>query len=227
MAYFITGATGFIGRHLMERLLGNRHGKLYVLVREGSSPRLEDLIDRWSAATSTAAGRRIVPVIGDLRRPLLGMDEEQVAELRGKVEHFVHLAAVYDMTAAAEQNAAANVGGTTHAVELARSLEAGCLHHVSSIAVAGSYRGTFSEEMFDEGQKLPSPYHRTKWEAERIVREQPFVPWRVYRPAIVVGDSRTGEMDKVDGPYYFFKAIQRARQLLPEWLPLLGVDLGR
>ena len=131
------------------------------------------------------------------------------------------------MTAPAEQNTAANVGGTTHAVELARSLEVGCLHHVSSIAVAGAYKGTFSEEMFDEGQKLPSPYHRTKWEAERIVREQPFVPWRVYRPAIVVGDSRTGEMDKVDGPYYFFKAIQRARGLLPEWLPLVGVDLGR
>ena len=80
--------------------------------------------------------------------------------------------------------------------------------------------------MFDEGQKLPSPYHRTKFESERIVREQPYVPWRVYRPGIVVGDSRTGEMDKIDGPYYFFKAIQRARQLLPEWVPLVGPDLG-
>ena len=156
-----------------------------------------------------------MPVIGDLRRPLLGVEEEQVAELRGQIKHFFHLAAVYDMTAPAERNAAVNVGGTTHAVELARSLEAGCLHHVSSIAVAGAYRGTFTEEMFDEGQKLPSPYHRTKFESERLVREQPFVPWRVYRPAVVVGDSRTGEMDKVDGPYYFFKAIQRARQLRP------------
>jgi thioester reductase-like protein len=227
MAYFITGATGFIGRYLVERLLANRQGQLYVLVREGSTGRLEELTDRWSAATGATAAKRIVPVVGDLRRPLLGLDEEQVAELRGKIDHFVHLAAIYDMTAPAEQNKAANVGGTTHAVELARSLEAGCLHHVSSIAVAGAYRGTFSEELFDEGQKLPSPYHRTKWEAERIVREQPFVPWRVYRPAIVVGDSRTGEMDKVDGPYYFFKAIQRARQLLPEWLPLVGLDLGR
>ena len=81
--------------------------------------------------------------------------------------------------------------------------------------------------MFDEGQKLPSPYHRTKFESERIVREQPYVPWRVYRPAVVVGDSRTGEMDKVDGPYYFFKAIQRTRRLIPEWLPLVGLDLGK
>ena len=81
--------------------------------------------------------------------------------------------------------------------------------------------------MFDEGQKLPSPYHRTKFESERIVREQPYVPWRVYRPGVVVGDSQTGEMDKVDGPYYFFKAIQRMRKLIPEWLPLVGLDLGK
>ncbi|HTY97085.1 MAG TPA: SDR family oxidoreductase, partial [Solirubrobacteraceae bacterium] len=101
------------------------------------------------------------------------------------------------------------------------------LHHVSSIAVAGDYRGVFTEEMFDERQRLPSPYHRTKFESERIVREQPYIPWRVYRPGIVVGDSRTGEMDKIDGPYYFFKAIQRLRRLLPEWTPLVSVDLGR
>ncbi len=227
MAYFVTGATGFLGRHLLERLLAGREGKVYVLVRESSTGRLEELIDRWASAAGAGATKRIVPVIGDLRRPLLGVEEEQLGELRGQIEHFVHLAAVYDMTAPAERNTAANVGGTTHAVELARSLEARCLHHVSSIAVAGAYHGTFIEEMFDVGQKLPSPYHRTKFEAERIVREQPFVPWRIYRPAVVVGDSRTGEMDKVDGPYYFFKAIQRARQLLPEWLPLVGVDLGR
>jgi thioester reductase-like protein/NADP-dependent 3-hydroxy acid dehydrogenase YdfG len=227
MAYFVTGATGFIGRHLVQRLLANRQGKVHVLVREGSTARLEELIDQWHVATGIAASKRVQPVVGDLRRPLLGISEEQIGQLRGQVEHFFHLAAVYDMTAPAARDVAVNVGGTQHAVELARALEAGCLHHVSSIAVAGSYRGTFGEELFDEGQKLPSPYHRTKFEAERIVREQPFVPWRVYRPAIVVGDSQTGEMDKVDGPYYFFKTIQRARQLLPEWLPLVGLDLGR
>ncbi len=121
-------------------------------------------------------------MIGDLRRPLLGVQEEQVTELRGQIEHFIHLAAVYDMTAHAERNTAANVGGTTHAVELARSLEARCLHHVSSIAVAGAFHGTFTEEMFDVGQKLPSPYHRTKFEAERIVREQT-VPALAHLPA--------------------------------------------
>jgi thioester reductase-like protein len=226
MAYFVTGATGFIGRRLVERLLENRQGKVYVLVREASLGRLDDLVERWSTVAGPSAAARVEPVFGDLRRPLLGIEKEQVAELRGKVTHFFHLAAVYDMTAPAQRNTAVNVGGSTHAVELARALDAKHLHHVSSIAVAGTYRGVFDEEMFDEGQRLPSPYHRTKFESERIVREQPYVPWRVYRPGVVVGDSQTGEMDKIDGPYYFFKAVERLRHLLPEWVPLVGLDLG-
>jgi NAD(P)-dependent dehydrogenase (short-subunit alcohol dehydrogenase family)/thioester reductase-like protein len=146
--------------------------------------------------------------------------------MRGKIDHFFHLAAIYDMTADEESNQALNVGGTRHAVELANALRAGCLHHVSSVAAAGLHRGLFREDMFDEGQKLPSPYHRTKFDSEKIARERSEIPWRVYRPAIVVGHSKTGEMDKIDGPYYFFKLIQRLRHYLPEWVPLVGPELG-
>jgi thioester reductase-like protein len=227
MAYFLTGATGFIGRHLVEQLLERRSGKIYVLVRGSSTVRLEELIESWREQAGATAVKRIRPVQGDLRKPLLGISPEQLTELHGQIEHFFHLGAIYDMTAPAERNAAVNVGGTAHAIELARALEVEHLHHVSSIAVAGAYKGLFKEDCFDEGQRLPSPYHRTKFESERIVREQPEVPWRVYRPAIVVGDSRTGEMDKIDGPYYFFKAIQTMRRVLPEWMPLVGLDLGK
>jgi NAD(P)-dependent dehydrogenase (short-subunit alcohol dehydrogenase family) len=97
---------------------------------------------------------------------------------------------------------------------------------VSSVAVAGLHRGRFTEDMLVAGQPLPSAYHRTKYESERLVRELAQVPLRVYRPAVVVGHSRTGEMDKVDGPYYLFETIRRSRDLLPRWLPLVLPDLG-
>jgi len=224
MAYFVTGATGFIGRNLVEQLL-QREGAIHVLVRDGSRGRLDELIERW-AQIDPDARERIRPVVGDLQEPRLGLSDEQVAELTGEIDHFFHLAAIYDMTADEDRNHTLNVGGTRHAVELANALEAGRLHHVSSVAAAGLHKGLFREDMFDEGQELPSPYHRTKFESEKVAREQSRVPWRVYRPAVVVGHSQTGEMDKIDGPYYFFKAIQILRHWLPEWLPLMGPELG-
>jgi NAD(P)-dependent dehydrogenase (short-subunit alcohol dehydrogenase family) len=224
MSYFLTGATGFIGRHLVQRLLA-RDGEIYVLVREASQDRLNALIEGWGSE----AEARVQPVLGDLSEPRLGVSDEALAQLReASVAHFFHLAAVYDMTAAAddERNRIANVDGTRNAVALANELGVGCFHHTSSIAAAGMYKGLFREDMFDEGQKLAHPYHRTKFEAEKIARTQTKMPWRVYRPAIVVGNSMTGEMDKIDGPYYFFTAIKMARHYLPGWFPLVGPELG-
>jgi NAD(P)-dependent dehydrogenase (short-subunit alcohol dehydrogenase family) len=214
MSYFVTGATGFIGRHLVERLL-ERDGDIHVLVREGSTGKL----DRWDGV------ERLKPVIGDLSEPYLGLDEAERERLAG-VNHFFHLAAIYDMTADETSNAMLNVGGTQNAVDLANALGAKRFHHISSIAVAGLYKGHFTEDSFDEGQELAHPYHRTKFEAEKLVRTRLRVPWRVYRPAIVVGHSQTGEMDKVDGPYYFFKSIQKLRHALPEWFPLVSIEWG-
>ncbi|MCU1602267.1 MAG: family oxidoreductase [Frankiales bacterium] len=210
MAYFVTGATGFIGKRLVDLLL-EREGDVHVLVRAQS---VDKVRAQWDDP-------RVKPVVGDLTRPLLGIDP---ASLAG-VSEFFHLAALYDMTASAEANDAANVQGTRNAVALANAVGAR-LHHVSSVAVAGEHKGIFREDHFDEGQKLPTPYHRTKFDSERIVREEATVPFRVYRPAVVVGDSRTGEMDKIDGPYYFFAAIKKVRHLLPEWVPLIGPELG-
>jgi NAD(P)-dependent dehydrogenase (short-subunit alcohol dehydrogenase family) len=221
MSYFVTGATGFIGRHLVERLL-ERERDIHVLVREGS----EDKLERLRAAAGAKADR-IKPVKGDISEPSLGLSDEDKAALEG-VEHFFHLAAIYDMTASDEErNRRLNVLGTQNAVDLANELGTKHLHYASSIAVAGEHDGLFTEDDFDVGQKLTHPYHQTKYEAEKLVRQQAKVPWRVYRPAIVVGDSRTGEMDKVDGPYYFFKAIQKVRHALPEWFPLVGLEVGR
>jgi NAD(P)-dependent dehydrogenase (short-subunit alcohol dehydrogenase family) len=213
--YFVTGATGFIGRHLVERLL-QRDGDIYVLVREESQDKLAELVRKWGDED------RIKPVVGDLGEKNLG-----VSQPLPRIDHFFHLAAIYDMAADETRNALLNVGGTQNAIDLANQLEVGTFHHMSSIAVAGLYdEGTFNEDMFDEGQKLAHPYHRTKFESEKLVRERVQSPWRIYRPSIVVGNSQTGEMDKIDGPYYFFKVLQKLRHALPEWFPLISLEWG-
>ena len=110
-------------------------------------------------------------------------------------------------------------------VEFAEAVEAGRVHMVSSIAAAGLYKGTWREDMFEEAENLDNhPYFRTKHDSEAIVRTECTRPWRVYRPGIVVGHSETGEMDKIDGPYYFFKLIRRIRNTVPQWVPMPGVE---
>ncbi len=222
MSIFLTGATGLIGRHLVEVLLRDTDADVHLLVREASLPKLDALIEKWP---SDARGR-VHPVVGDLDAPSLGIDKTWINEHAGEIDHFFHLAALYDLSASAADNARSNVYGTRHAVDAAGDMEAGCFHHVSSIAIAGRYDGVFREDMFDEGQELPTAYHRTKFESERIVREENDVPWRVYRPSIVVGNSWTGEMDKVDGPYYLFPILRRLKSLVPPFVPLMTPDIG-
>ena len=226
MEYFVTGATGFIGKRLVRRLLQRRGSTVHFLLRHESAGKL-DALHAWWGLKRPAEKARAVAVHGDLVARGLGVGAEDVKRLKGRIDHFYHLAAVYDLTADEDSQVHANIEGTRNAVGFARTIGAGHLHHVSSIAAAGLYEGVFREDMFAEAEGLAHPYFRTKHEGERIVREESKLPWTVYRPAMVVGDSRSGETDKADGPYYFFKLIQRMRQLLPPWMPVVGLEGGR
>jgi NAD(P)-dependent dehydrogenase (short-subunit alcohol dehydrogenase family) len=222
MQYFVTGASGFIGKRLVRKLLARRGAVVHFLVRAGSRDKVPALLEYWGVDE-----RRAVPVVGDLAEPLLGLSKAQVKALAGNIDHFFHLAAVYDLKADAESQTVANIDGTRNAVALANDIKAGCFHHVSSIAAAGMYEGVFREDMFEEAEGLDHPYFGTKHESEKIARKEVKGAWRVYRPGIVVGDSKTGEIDKIDGPYYLFTVIKKLRQALPQWMPVLGVEGGR
>jgi len=221
MSYFVTGATGFIGRHLVSNLL-KRKGSIHVLVRKSSHKKL--------AAIGKTMGwdmSRVIAVSGDMTAGKCGVSAAQVRALSGRVKHFFHLAAIYDLTASADAQRKANIDGTRNALDLAAAIKAGCFHHTSSIAAAGLYPGVFREDMFDEAEGLDDPYLRTKHDSEGLVRDEKRIKWRIYRPGLVVGHSQTGEMDKIDGPYYFFSLLKKLRQMLPPWMPMLGVEGGR
>ena len=222
MSVFVTGGSGFIGKRLIAKLLKRGDIEIFALLRDPSDEKLQSLREAWGDDAE-----RVTPIAGDLLQPNLGVCDADVERLKGHVEHVFHLAAVYDLAADPKDVAAGNVEGVRHALEFAQSVGAGRFHHVSSIAAAGLYEGTFREDMFEEARHLDHPYFRSKHDGEALVRAQKATPWRVYRPGIVVGDSRTGEMDKIDGPYYFFKLIQKLRSLLPPWMPMIGLEGGR
>lgn len=221
MTYFVTGATGFIGRHLLQNLL-KRRGRIYVLVRKSSQAKLAALVEKLGASKT-----EIVPVVGDLTKPRLGLSPAAVKQLQGKIKHFFHLAAIYDVNAGDEINNQVNIEGTRHAIALAEAIKAGCFHHVSSIAAAGNYNGIFKEDMFEQAEGLDHPYFRTKHVSEGLVRKECRVAYRIYRPGIVIGHSKTGEIDKIDGPYYFFTVLKKMREWLPAWVPTVGIEGSR
>jgi len=189
-----------------------------MMLRVGAAERRRAALDALQIRAGEH-GASLGFVTGDLSKPRMALDDAGIRTL-SEAGHCFHIAALYDVQADADVLAQTNVGGTKHLIAaLQEARFGGRLHHVSSVAVAGDYTDTFSESMFDEGQGFPHPYHQSKHEAEKLVRESDF-DYRIYRPSSVVGDSTTGAIDKIDGMYFSFGAIQKLTYALPAWMRL-------
>lgn len=209
---FVTGFPGFLAGGLVPRLLEDRPGaeaRCLVLTREREAARRRR--EALVAARPELEGRlRLVE--GDITRPDLGLDPEEAEVARGRTTELFHLAALYDLEASLAPCREVNVRGTRNVLDFAASLpDLARLHYVSTCYVAGRHAGTFREEDLEMGQGFRNAYERTKYEAEVAVRDrqEEGLPVTIYRPSVVVGDSRTGHAPKMDGPYPVIRWILR------------------
>jgi len=212
----LTGFPGFIGRRLAARLLEDDPKLRLVALVE---PRMAEAA---AAAAAELDSKRLEVLPGDIGEPRLGLDDDDYGRLRKDVRHVFHLAAIYDLAVPLEIAQRVNVEGTANVLDLcaaARSLER--LVYVSTAYVAGTRTGVVYEHELVMGQDFKNHYESTKFQAEVWVRERlARVPTTILRPAIVVGDSRTGETQKFDGPYFILRVIAeavRARGPIPQF----------
>src|SRR3954449_10593818 len=202
MTALVTGFPGFIGRRLVRRLVND--GARVVALVEG----------RMAGKAREIAPPGVEVVEGDITERHLGLDDATWERLAGEVTHVFHLAAVYDLAVPAEIAQRVNVDGTGNVLEFclaASSLER--LAYVSTAYVAGVRTGVVYEHELVMGQAFKNHYESTKFQAEVWVRElMDRVPTTILRPAIVVGDSQTGETEKFDGPYFMLRVISQAER---------------
>ncbi|MCL9813599.1 SDR family oxidoreductase [Natranaeroarchaeum aerophilus] len=211
----LTGFPGFLGSGLVERLLERGDGPVACLVE----PKYYDQATRRACELTDAVGPdgQIQLYEGDIT--MTGLDIENSTEIFASIEELYHLAAVYDLAVDAELADRVNVRGTRNVLDVAEDIDVERFHYVSTCYVSGRYDGVFTEDHLQEGQKFNNHYEESKYRAEVAVQERMAagLPATIYRPAIVVGDSETGETDKYDGPYYLLSLLLAQ----PTWGSLL------
>jgi thioester reductase-like protein len=218
---FVTGFPGFLGSELVPRIIRRApEAKAICLVQSKFSELARQRAREIIAADPSLAGR-IDIIEGDITRPGLGLPAD--GPLRESVAEIYHLAAVYDLSVGRDLAMRVNVEGTRHMLEFAAECSAlRRFQYVSTCYVSGTHAGAFSEDDLDRGQRFHNFYEETKFLAEVEVqnRMRAGLPATIYRPAIVVGDSRTGTTQKYDGPYSIIRLLLRQPRLAI--MPVVG-----
>jgi len=221
-ALLMTGFPGFLGSALLPRLLARREGVGAICVVQPQHMATARRRVREIEAAHPHTLDRVELMEGDITAPGLGLDPAADEALR-EVTEVWHLAAVYDLAVAHDLAHRVNVDGTAQVLAFCQSRpKLSRLQYISTCYVSGAYDGEFTEDALDEGQAFLNHYESTKFEAEMLVRAAMAdgLPATIYRPGIVVGDSRTGETQKYDGPY--FLATLMLRQLSLTVVPAVG-----
>jgi thioester reductase-like protein len=208
-ALFCTGAGGFIGRYLLSHYLEKEDCDLYLLEHGRFRERLETFLDQQVSDPSRR--KRVKVFSGDISQAGLGLEAALADELKQRVTHVIHLAALYNLSAPREISVRINVDGTRHVLDfLGKIPSLQRFAHASTIAVAGKHTGIFREDDLDLRQGFKNNYDETKFLSEKLVRERrDSIPTVILRPTTVVGHSRTGAIEKIDGPYYALSMIER------------------
>lgn len=215
----VTGFPYFTARRMIGKILAaDGKARVLLLVREKFRPEAE----AFAAALAVKERKRLRILLGDVCDIDLGLSGEEYRELAAEVTTIYHVASAYYLRVPRDTALRVNVGGTRNVIELAsacRKLERLC--HFSAASVSGTRKGVIMEDELVARQRFHNVYEETKYRAEVLARDAARrLPVTILRPGIIVGDSRTGEIEKLDGPYYLIKLIVGSR--LDVALPLPG-----
>ncbi len=220
MTVLMTGFPGFLGSALLPRILARTDGTAVCVVQAKYASLAEQRVTRL-AENDPGLARRIRLVPGDITQPQLGVDDP--AALVADVTEFWHLAAAYDLAVPRDIGMQVNVEGTRYALDVAaRCPRLERFHYFSTCYVSGRYTGPFAEDDLEVNARFNNFYEETKHLAEAAVRARMAqgLPTTIYRPSIVLGDSRTGETQKYDGLYFVIRLLLREPRIAA--LPVFG-----
>jgi nucleoside-diphosphate-sugar epimerase len=207
----LTGATGLLGRYLLRDLLASGH-RVTVLVRDSgkaAAERIAELLAFWEESGGRGLAQPAV-VVGDLALPGLGLGPAERRRLATPGRTVVHAAACVSSQPTVDGEPwETNFHGTRRLLELCRSLGLAEFHHVSTAFICGERRGVVRENELDCGHSPGNAYEHSKFAAEQLVRRFHGVRATIYRPSVVVGDSRTGYTSTYHHLYRFLELAVR------------------